>query len=80
MSRWVAFILALATGIGVNLIIVAGITKIALNHGHWDVSDNYVTLVQTTLGMMIGALATYLGTGNHCNCSCHQDHQRDETP
>lgn len=60
---WVAVILALGASISLMLLVGAGMWNTIANPEVTDLSPNYASAISATLGVLVGSLATYVGTG-----------------
>lgn len=59
---WVAVILAVSAGISLILLVGGGMWNTISNPEVTDLSSNYASAISATLGVLVGALATYVGT------------------
>lgn len=59
---WVAVILALSAGVSLVLLVAAGMWNTVANPGVTDLAPNYSSAITATLGVLVGSLATYVGS------------------
>lgn len=59
---WVAVILASCAGVSLIMLTAAGMWNTVANPGVTDLAPNYSSVITATLGVLIGSLATYVGT------------------
>ncbi len=59
---WVAVILAVSAGVSLMMLTAAGMWNTVANPGVTDLAPNYSSVITATLGVLVGSLATYVGT------------------
>ena len=57
----VAVILAISAGLSLIILVAAGMYNTLANPEVTDLSSNYTAAISSTLGVLIGSLATYVG-------------------
>jgi len=60
---WVAVILAVSAGLSLIILVASAMWNVVANPDVQDLSPNYASAISATLGVLVGALATYVGTG-----------------
>jgi len=58
---WVAVILAMGASISIIILVAAGMWNTISNPEVTDLSNNYTAAISSTLGVLVGALAAYVG-------------------
>jgi membrane protein DedA with SNARE-associated domain len=58
---WVAIIFAFSAGISVIILVVGGVWNTIANPGNPDLTNNFTTAIASTLGVLVGSLASYIG-------------------
>ena len=59
---WVAVILAVGASLSIVLLVAAGMWNTIANPEVTDLASNYTAAISSTLGVLVGALATYVGS------------------
>jgi hypothetical protein len=60
---YVAVILAVSAGLSLVILVASAMWNVVANPEVQDLSPNYASAISATLGVLVGALATYVGTG-----------------
>lgn len=58
---WVAVILAVAVGLSIVMLVAGAAWNTIANPEIVDLSSNYTAAISSTLGVLVGALAAYVG-------------------
>lgn len=61
VRTWVALILAISAGLSIVILVTAGVVNVIANAAVTDLSSNFTAAISSTLGVLVGALATYVG-------------------